>query len=91
MVRFIINRIFTTTKIRKRIYIPLWLDLLLLQTSETTNQEPYLHSTMVRFIILESEGRVANTTDLHSTMVRFIISGLNPLSADATGFTFHYG
>ena len=36
----------------KTIYIPIWLDLLLLQTSQTTQQEPHLHSNMVRFIIV---------------------------------------
>ena len=35
--------------------------------------------------------RQEQKVDLHSNMVIFIINGLNPLAADATGFTFQYG
>mgnify|MGYP006934621585 CR=1 FL=1 len=34
-----------------RIYIPLWLDLLSLETKNKELMDMYLHSTMVRFII----------------------------------------
>ena len=51
MVRFIIFRHNFKKFGSKRIYIPLWLDLLCIQKGKKTEYMKYLHSTMVRFII----------------------------------------
>ena len=51
MVRFIINGINAGIDGLKNIYIPIWLDLLLLDFVLLLNMLLYLHSNMVRFII----------------------------------------
>ena len=45
---------------RKQIYIPLWLDLLLELYVFATTDSLYLHSTMVRFIILKKPNIISN-------------------------------
>ena len=51
MVRFIIKTLFIITVLKKYIYIPIWLDLLLASVAVVIVQRFYLHSNMVRFII----------------------------------------
>ena len=97
-----------------KIYIPLWLDLLLklkrinrfcivlftfhygqiyyaISVICPRGIPPYLHSTMVRFIIWEIPAMYKDEVDLHSTMVRFIICVPRGWLTRAFLFTFHYG
>ena len=74
MVRFIIC---IRSKIRciwKKIYIPIWLDLLsFFQKIYIVSSNGYLHSNMVRFIITTGFMSRGVQINLHSNMVRFII------------------
>ncbi len=51
MVRFIIKTKKRTTKRNKKVYIPIWLDLLFYQYCLLFLYQLSLHSNMVRFII----------------------------------------
>ena len=62
------------------IYIPLWLDLLLLYPEMVYGMKMDLHSTMVRFIIILLNYCYQEEYDLHSTMVRFIINEKDPIA-----------
>ena len=52
MVRFIIGQYKLSRYDRLLIYIPIWLDLLSLPMPVSKFQKEYLHSNMVRFIII---------------------------------------
>ena len=52
MVRFIIFELLRKCDYVKLIYIPIWLDLLSIRRKDTLAKIPYLHSNMVRFIML---------------------------------------
>ena len=52
MVRFIIGRQCGVIKLMSCIYIPIWLDLLLGKPNLIEVVTSYLHSNMVRFIII---------------------------------------
>ena len=52
MVRFIILSGFAEYTSEVAIYIPIWLDLLLIVEGYTSPEEIHLHSNMVRFIII---------------------------------------
>ena len=73
MVRFIILEENGNRHAEDVIYIPLWLDLLLIIIYIKLKVKIYLHSTMVRFIMSTDERGWDRRIDLHSTMVRFII------------------
>ena len=74
MVRFIIVVAIRNLDKNIYIYIPIWLDLLLMLSCQSTNYYENLHSNMVRFIIhRRDKNYIFNFKDLHSNMVRFII------------------
>ena len=51
MVRFIINKTLMYRPVYDNIYIPIWLDLLLIKNTVKEKNKRNLHSNMVRFII----------------------------------------
>ena len=70
------------------IYIPLWLDLLLLYPEMVYGMKMDLHSTMVRFIIILLNYCYQEEYDLHSTMVRFIIRFFGMKYEKTKSFTY---
>ena len=73
MVRFIIIFFNYMYQSKIAIYIPIWLDLLLIKNRLSKFKKRYLHSNMVRFIILIYPVYSTILMHLHSNMVRFII------------------
>ena len=73
------------------IYIPIWLDLLLRSACRFHILYKYLHSNMVRFIIVSDFSEKVSDFYLHSNMVRFIIIFFNYMYQSKIAFTFQYG
>ena len=73
------------------VYIPIWLDLLLVRPFRFGNYSNNLHSNMVRFIICEGLYIIWSILHLHSNMVRFIIFCIIKLIYKFYDFTFQYG
>ena len=73
------------------IYIPIWLDLLLIQHYRFLDCLLYLHSNMVRFIIHIYTKLFSMEGNLHSNMVRFIIYFILYITNQNKKFTFQYG
>ena len=73
MVRFIIAADKSFHKSMSLIYIPIWLDLLLVSSFLYFLVSIYLHSNMVRFIMFTLNRSSPAHEHLHSNMVRFIM------------------
>ena len=67
------TELFNIKKIKKEIYIPIWLDLLFSDLYDSGIDLTNLHSNMVRFIISFVYFLNLKKRNLHSNMVRFII------------------
>ena len=74
------------------IYIPLWLDLLLIEALFTLDEDVNLHSTMVRFIIETSPEPHFPPPQIYIPLwLDLLLSQKENKRAMATRFTFHYG
>ena len=91
MVRFIIMNWLLSIVSSTIIYIPIWLDLLLLHIDCLPLLNLHLHSNMVRFIICEFFLSFLILHNLHSNMVRFIIADTEGTKQNLNKFTFQYG
>ena len=55
----------------KQIYIPHWLDSMEPLCVTIAIRQMHLHSTLVRFYVLEKKKAILADENLHSTLVRF--------------------
>ena len=77
---------------RLKIYIPLWLDLLLTEIQKNNMKESYLHSTMVRFIIRLLRLTCQTFTTIYIPLWLDLLSDVSFYpSSGFVAFTFHYG
>ena len=82
MVRFIMKNISKVWKYRKKIYIPIWLDLLSYFLHIFGYNQKHLHSNMVRFIIERITTMFTKSQNIYIPIWLDLLYFTNSLSAE---------